>query len=159
GARLYRTGDRARWRNDGNLEFLGRLDQQVKLRGFRIELGEIEAALHLHPLVREAVVVLREDHPGDKRPAAYVVPRPGETLPPATDLRRHLQEKLPEYMVPAVFVPLEALPLTPNGKVDRKALPLPPAQLAAPDGAGALPRTPGEELLAGIWSEVLHVEG
>jgi amino acid adenylation domain-containing protein len=157
GARLYRTGDLARRRADGVLEFLGRADDQVKVRGFRIELGEIEAVLASHPVVREVavVVVVREDQPGDKRLVAYVT---GEAKDLGTaELRRVLEAKLPAYMVPSAFVALETLPLTPNGKVDRKALP-------APDGARSElttfspPRTPTEELLAGIWAEVLRVE-
>lgn len=122
GARLYKTGDLARYLSDGNIEFLGRVDHQVKIRGFRIELGEIEAVLGHHPAVREAVVVATEDLPGEKRLVAYVV---AEQEPPPTigELRRFLRETLPEYMVPAVFVLLEALPLMTNGKIDRRALP------------------------------------
>ena len=150
GGRLYRTGDRARYRPEGELDFLGRLDHQVKVRGFRIELGEIETALLGRPGVRDAVVVAREDVPGDRRLVAYVV---GEV--PVPELRRALGERLPEYMVPSTFVFLEALPQTPNGKVDRKALPKPEG--AAGEGYAA-PRTPVEELLAGIWSSVLGVE-
>src|SRR6185295_9129116 len=156
GARLYRTGDLARWLASGEVEFLGRLDHQVKVRGHRIELGEIEAALAEHPSVRAAVAVVREDAPGDQRLVAYVVAGDG-TAPANGELRRHLRDKLPEYMVPATFVPLDALPLTPNNKVDRRALP-------APETAGGerrayvAPRTLAEELLAGIWAEVLKVE-
>ncbi|HLL53261.1 MAG TPA: amino acid adenylation domain-containing protein, partial [Myxococcaceae bacterium] len=155
GARLYRTGDRARWLPDGRLDFLGRVDEQVKLRGFRIELGEVEAALLRHPAIRQAVVVLRRDA-GDPRLVGYVVPRDGTTVEPA-ELRQHLKALLPEYMVPAAVVWLEALPLTASGKVDRHALP-------TPERTGALareyvaPRTPVEEVLAGLWSEVLGVE-
>ncbi len=168
GARLYRTGDLARWLPSGELEFLGRIDHQVKVRGFRIELGEIETALSAHPALREAVVVAREDGGAgeerlqvEKRLAAYVVPRRGPhaaSLPEASlvqALRAFLAGKLPDYMVPSAIVVLDALPLTPNGKVDRKALPAPAAQ--AVDRGGA-PRTPAEELLAGIWAEVLGRE-
>jgi amino acid adenylation domain-containing protein len=154
GARLYHTGDRARYRADGNLEFLGRLDQQVKVRGFRIELGEIEAVLGSHPGVRDCVVLAREDVAGDRRLVAYVVGG-GARPPGGAELRRHLQSRLPEPMIPSAFVILAALPLTPNGKVDRKALPAPErtgtAGYAAPSG-------PVAELLAGIWAEVLGLE-
>ena len=157
GARMYRTGDRVRHGPDGNLEFLGRADHQVKLRGFRIELGEIEIVLAGHPAVREAVALACENRPGDLRLVAYVVPgeAPG---PSAAELRAHLGERLPEYMLPAGFVLLEALPLSPNGKIDRGAL----ARLAPvesrPEGGRTAPQGPVEELLAGIWSEVLGVE-
>ncbi|HEX8275451.1 MAG TPA: amino acid adenylation domain-containing protein, partial [Longimicrobiaceae bacterium] len=155
GVRLYRTGDRARWRADGTLEFLGRTDQQVKLRGFRIEPGEIEAALEAHPAVREAVVLLREDAPGERRLVGYVVGEPG-AVPTAAELRTHLRERLPEHLVPAAIVALERLPLTPHGKTDRASLPAP--ELAAPAAAHVAPRTPTEELLAGIWADVLRRE-
>src|ERR1700761_2820324 len=128
--RLYKTGDLARWRPDGNLEFLGRIDHQVKIRGFRIELGEIESVLRKHPGLRESVVVVREDRPGDKRLAAYVVRKPEEQVD-ADELRRFAREALPEYMVPPAFIFLDALPLTPNGKVDRKALPAPEQERSA----------------------------
>ncbi len=158
GARLYRTGDKVRWLADGTLEYLGRFDFQVKLRGFRIELGEIEAALEQHPAVRTAVALVREDMPGNPRLVAYVVPEDEPSTRDATgvsilDLRAHLQERLPEYMVPAAFVVLPALPLTPNGKLDRKALPAP--DLTAGGVSSVAPRTPTEELLAGIWSQLL----
>jgi amino acid adenylation domain-containing protein len=155
GARLYRTGDLVRWRPSGELEFLGRLDHQVKVRGFRIELGEIEAALLRHPSVGAAVVVVREDA-GDKRLVAYLVAG-GESGPAAGELRQHLKNLLPDYMVPAAFVVLDAFPLTPSGKVDRRALPAPEAG-AAPASAFAAPRGPLEELVAAIWAEVLRVE-
>ncbi|MBV8201787.1 MAG: AMP-binding protein, partial [Acidobacteria bacterium] len=153
GARLYRTGDRARAYADGNLEFLGRLDQQVKVRGFRIELGEIEVVLGSHPGVRDCVVVVREDAPGDRRLVAYAVLR--APRPRVEELRDHLAARLPEFMIPAAFVILEALPLTPNGKLDRQALPAP----ARAGAAGYVaPADPIEELLAGIWAEILGLE-
>jgi amino acid adenylation domain-containing protein len=156
GARLYRTGDLARYLPDGNVEYLGRIDQQVKIHGFRIEPGEIEAALLESPGVAQALVLAREDEPGDKRLVAYVVAVSGAQLEPEA-LRAQLRQKLPEYMVPTVFMVLEGLPLTPNGKVNRKALP-------APDGsrqsakAYVAPRTGFESKLAAIWVEVLKVE-
>ncbi|HEX7241304.1 MAG TPA: amino acid adenylation domain-containing protein, partial [Longimicrobiaceae bacterium] len=155
GGRMYRTGDRARWTADGELEYLGRADSQVKVRGFRIELGEIEAALRTHPAVREAVAVVREDAAGDRRIAAYVVADGGEAVS-ATELRAHLGARLPEYMVPGAFVALEQLPLTPNGKLDRLALPAPGERA----GAGAeyvAPRTPTEEAVAAAWAETLGI--
>ena len=156
GARLYKTGDLARYRADGALEFLGRADTQVKLRGFRIELGEIETALAAHQAVREAVVAVREDAPGDQRLVAYVVPAGAETPTPAA-LRAFLQATLPDYMLPSAVVTLPALPLTPSGKVDRRALPAP--DLGEPEGGASLaPRTPVEEVLAGIWADVLGRE-
>ncbi len=154
GERMYRTGDLARWLPDGSIEYLGRIDQQVKIRGFRIELGEIETQLAAQAGVREAVVLAREDIPGDTRLVAYVVPQADSELE-ATTLRTQLQRQLPEYMVPAHFVVLEALPLTPNGKLDRKALPAP--ELTASRQYVA-PRTPAEAALASLWAEVLHVE-
>jgi amino acid adenylation domain-containing protein len=156
-ARMYKTGDLARYRPDGNIEFLGRADHQVKIRGFRIELGEIEAVLGQHPAVREAVVLAREDAPGEKRLVAYVVAE-REPLPTTTDLRNFLKEKLPEYMVPAVFVLLDALPLMPNGKIDRRALPSPDRSRPELDKAFVAPRTPTEELLAEIWAQLLDLE-
>ncbi|HVT17882.1 MAG TPA: amino acid adenylation domain-containing protein [Thermoanaerobaculia bacterium] len=152
GGRLYRTGDRARHRADGTLEFLGRLDQQIKIRGFRIELGEIEAALGEHPAVGEAVVVVRAESGGGRRLVAYVVARPG-AAPTAAALRDHLRERLPDYMVPQDFVALARLPVTANGKLDRQALPAP--QPPEPEAGHAAARTPTEELLIGIWGEVL----
>ncbi|PTL74939.1 non-ribosomal peptide synthetase, partial [Vitiosangium sp. GDMCC 1.1324] len=155
GARLYRTGDRVRWLPDGTLDFLGRIDFQVKVRGFRIELGEIEATLSRLPSVREVVVVVREDSPGNQRLVAYLSARPGHSLE-VDALRSHLSQHLPEYMVPSAFLVLEALPLTPNGKVDRKALP-------APSGSDdsrsyAPPRTRTEELLCGLFARLLRLE-
>jgi aspartate racemase len=156
GARLYRTGDLVRYLPDGNLEFLGRIDTQVKVRGYRIELGEIEAVLLSHPAVRSAVVVAREEEARDKRLVAYVV---GETESVAViELRAYLKEKLPEYMMPSAFVMLDALPLTANGKVDRRALPAPERGRAEGGNEYVAPRTPVEEMVAGIWSEVLGVE-
>ncbi len=157
GARLYRTGDLARYLPDGNLEFLGRADHQVKIRGYRIELEEIESVLGQHPAVREAVVIAQEEAPGDKRLVAYLVNAPGHQ-PTASDLRGFLQEKLPAYMVPAVFVPLESLPLLSNGKVDRRALPEPGRTRPDLEKAYVAPRTPAEDLLAEIWAHVLGVE-
>jgi acyl-coenzyme A synthetase/AMP-(fatty) acid ligase/aryl carrier-like protein len=151
GARLYRTGDRARYGADGNLEFLGRVDQQVKVRGYRIELEEIEAALARHPGVREAVVTVRDDVGGDKRLVGYVVPS-GQPAPTASQLRSALQQRLPEYMVPWTFVVLDSLPLTANGKVDRKALPAP--KVASSEGYVA-PRNELERVIAAAWKEIL----
>ncbi len=157
GARLYKTGDLARYLPDGNIEFLGRTDHQVKVHGFRIELGEIETVLEQHPAVREAVILAREDAPGDKRLVAYIVAREEQTLD-INDLRRFLAEKLPNYMLPSAFVPLEALPLTPNGKVDRRVLPAPAESSPSLKNEFVPPRTTGEELLAGIWGQVLGIE-
>ncbi|HYO12971.1 MAG TPA: amino acid adenylation domain-containing protein, partial [Thermoanaerobaculia bacterium] len=152
GSRLYRSGDLARYLPDGDLEYLGRIDHQVKIRGFRVELGEIESALAARPSIREAVVLARE-HGTEKRLVAYLVPAADEN-PSAAELREHLRRTLPEHMVPAAFVILPALPLTPNGKVDRRALPAP--EIEAERGYVA-PRTPVEELLAGLWAELLGV--
>ncbi|MBI2998696.1 MAG: AMP-binding protein [Deltaproteobacteria bacterium] len=181
GARLYKTGDLARYLPDGNIEFIGRIDHQVKIRGFRIELGEIESVLDEHPAVRESVVIAREDAPGDpsaplragpsaplrtgpsaplrtgKRLVAYVVPsgRPG---PSVGKLREFLKERLPEYMIPSVFMFLEALPLLPNGKVDRRVLPAPDQSRPELENPFIAPRTPVEAALARIWAGVLKLE-
>jgi len=157
GARLYKTGDLARYLPDGNIEFLGRIDNQIKIRGYRIELGEIESVLSQHPSVREVVVLAREDTPGDKRLVTYVVSQQGESLE-AAELRKFLKQKLPEYMIPSVFVVLDALPLTPNGKVDRRALPAPDQSRPELEQWYQAPRTPMEEILAKIWAEVLKLE-
>ncbi|WP_164021919.1 condensation domain-containing protein, partial [Pyxidicoccus trucidator] len=155
GARMYRTGDLVRRKADSQLEYLGRTDFQVKVRGFRIELGEIETALRLHPAVQQALVMARQDSPGDKRLVAYFTTH-GQA-PDAASLRSFLKEKLPDYMVPSAFMPLDAFPLTPNGKMDRKALPAPDASLLSASVYVA-PRTPTEERLASLWAEVLRVE-
>ncbi|MBZ4422889.1 non-ribosomal peptide synthetase, partial [Myxococcus sp. RHSTA-1-4] len=157
GARLYRTGDKARWRRDGTLEYLGRGDTQVKIRGHRIEPGEVEAALLAQPGVREALVTVREDAPGDKRLVAYAVPREGKTLD-GSEVRAALEQRLPRFLVPQAVVVLERLPLLPNGKVDRKALPAPEAVSVPRREAYVAPRTPVEQMLAGFWAEVLRLE-
>jgi amino acid adenylation domain-containing protein len=158
GGRLYRTGDQARWRPDGNLEFLGRIDHQVKVRGFRIELGEVEWALARHPGVRDAVVATRPDPTGEMSLAAYFVPRDG-TDPPATpELRGWLQHELPVYMIPSNFVRLNTLPLTPNGKVDRQSLPKAAPSRLSPTVGVMAPRDPIEQAVAEIWTELLGGE-
>ena len=157
GARLYKTGDLAYYRPDGNLLFLGRTDHQVKIRGFRIELDEIEAVLGQHPVVQETVVMAREDAPGERLLVAYVVAKQ-PAAPPISELRSFLQEKVPDYMVPSVFVFLDSLPLTPNGKVDRRALPMPDTSEPPLEETFVAPRTDDEEVLANIWGEVLGLE-
>jgi len=154
--RLYRTGDRARYRSDGQIEYLGRLDDQVKIRGYRIEIGEIEEALTRHLEVRACAVVARQEEAGDKRLVGYVVKREG-TSPSVTQLREFLKKTLPDYMIPSTFVFLEVLPLTPSGKVDRKALPAPEGRPEL-EGIFVAPRDPIEEVLAGMWEQVLGVE-
>ena len=157
GTRLYKTGDLARYLPNGNIEYLGRIDHQVKIRGFRIELGEIEAILSQHPSVKQILVIDREDLPGDKRLVAYIV-HDQEQVPKVSELRCLLKEKLPDYMVPSAFVMLEAMPLTPNGKVNRKALPAPDTIRPDLEKPFVSPRTPVEEVLAGIWSEILRLK-
>jgi amino acid adenylation domain-containing protein/non-ribosomal peptide synthase protein (TIGR01720 family) len=157
GARLYRTGDRVRYLADGQVEFLGRADEQVKLRGFRIEPGEVEAALAHHPVVREAAVLVREDSPGQPRLVAYVVPTEGRSVEPA-ELRAALKERLPEYLVPSAFVSLPALPLTSSGKVDRKSLPAPEGVRPDTGTPFVAPRSELEQQLAAMWAELLGVE-
>ncbi|NEU77732.1 amino acid adenylation domain-containing protein [Nostoc sp. UIC10630] len=156
GERLYKTGDLARYRPDGVLEFLGRIDDQVKIRGFRIELAEIQSVILEHSGVKEAAVIAREDVPGNKRLAAYIVWN-AESPSSIDVLQSFVSEKLPDYMVPSVFVPLKALPLTNNGKVDSKALPA-PEEVRAESGTFVAPTTPTEKLLADIWTKVLRVE-
>ncbi len=175
GNRLYRTGDLCRYHPDGRLEFLGRIDHQVKLRGYRIEPGEIEAALRQHPQVREALVALREDVPGDRRLVAYLVPDQEQRTKNkeqtseeshsqfsilnsqfSGELRQFLRARLPDYMIPVAFVLIEALPLSPSGKVNRRALPA-PADPSAPNAAFQAPRSAVEQTVAGVWREVLQV--
>lgn len=157
GARLYKTGDLARFLPDGNIEFLGRIDYQVKIRGFRIELGEIEAILGQHPALTQTLVIAREDVPGDKQLVAYIVANPEQILS-QVELRRFLQGRLPDYMVPASFVFLDNLPLNPNGKIDRRALPAPHISDLGLSTNFVAPQNATEEVLASIWVKVLRLE-
>lgn len=165
---LYKTGDLGRWlpalkdtaSHNGNIEFLGRIDHQVKIRGFRIELGEIEAIITQNPWIKSAVVIVREDIPGDKRLIAYLVPESKNNLPHQLSkiLRNFLKEKLPEYSIPSAFILLETLPLTPSGKVDRRGLPAPDSSPEKRSQTDIAPRTPVEEVIAGVWTQVLKRE-
>ncbi len=157
-ARMYMTGDLGRWRADGMIEYLGRNDHQVKIRGFRVELGEIEAQVMRHERVKQAVVIAREDAPGEKRLVAYVVAANEIDPPEGDDLREHLKADLPAYMVPSGFVVLKSLPLTPNGKLDRNALPAPELRDCHASREYVAPQGEVEEILAGIWHELLKVE-
>ena len=156
GARMYKTGDLVRYHADGTIEFLGRLDHQVKLRGFRIELGEIETAIARYPGVREAVVIVREDIPGDKRLVAYVTS--DQQALTVSAVREALTGKLPNYMLPSAVVRMDAMPLTPNGKIDRKVLPAPDTARTARQREYVAPRTEQEKTLVAIWAEVLHLD-
>ncbi|MFD9320337.1 amino acid adenylation domain-containing protein [Streptomyces sp. NPDC060053] len=155
GGRMYRTGDLVRWNDRGELVFLGRADDQIKIRGFRVEPGEIEAALARHPAVAQCCVVAREDAPGVKRLTAYLVPPPGVHAPTAAELRAHLASSLADYQVPAAFMTLPGLPLTRNGKIDRRALPAP---AVTADAAGRAPAGPREELLCALFGEILGLD-
>jgi amino acid adenylation domain-containing protein len=157
GARLYKTGDLARWLPDGNIEFIGRRDHQVKIRGFRVEPGEVEAALARYAAVRESVVMVSTDRSGSNRLIAYVVFH-NQAAPPIAELRRFLRERLPEYMVPSVFIPINAIPLTPSGKLDRAALPK-PEQISLDSGVPYVaPRSKIEEIISTVWQEVLDLK-
>ena len=154
---MYRTGDRGRYQADGQIQYLGRADQQIKLRGFRIELGEIEIALTDHPAVQECAVVIKEDGANDKHLLAYVT-GDGEAPLDVTELRNYLKQKVPHYMLPSAFIVLPALPLTSNGKVDRKALLAQDLERVQPEDTFVAPRTEEEKFLVGIWSEILGIE-
>jgi amino acid adenylation domain-containing protein len=157
GSRLYKTGDLVRQLPDGNIEFLGRIDNQIKLRGFRIEMGEVESVISQYPDVGEVTVMLREDVPNDKRLVAYIVPRQGQE-PAVSQLRTFLKERIPDYMVPSLFIFLDSLPLTSNGKINKRALPAP--QGLRPDIAAdyVAPQTPVEQVIASIWQRLLQIE-
>ena len=155
--RLYKTGDLARYLPNGNIEYLGRIDYQVKIRGFRIELGEIEAVLLQHPAIREAVIIAREEANGERRLVAYFVACSAE-IPTTSDLRQYLAKKLPEYEIPAVFMPLESLPLSANGKVDRRQLPAPMGDRLLSQVTYVVPKTELQQKIAVIWQEILGVE-
>jgi hypothetical protein len=155
--RLYRTGDLGHYLPDGSVAYAGRRDRQVKIRGFRVELEEIETVLRRHPDVRESVVLCREDRPGEESLVAYLV-ADRQPPPSISGLRHFLSQQLPEYLVPAAFVTLDALPLTPNGKLDHQALPAPAGGRPDLESAFVAPRTPVEELLAEIWAELLGME-
>jgi amino acid adenylation domain-containing protein len=157
GGRLYKSGDKGRYLPNGDIEYLGRIDHQLKIRGFRIEPGEIEAALEEHPAVRQALVVIREDRSGETHLVAYIVPKQEQTCA-INELRSHLRQKLPDYMVPSAFMVLGRLPMTPNGKLDRKALPPPNWGRLESEASYLAPITPVEQLMADIWGEVLRIE-
>jgi amino acid adenylation domain-containing protein len=159
GARLYRTGDLASFLPDGNLQFLGRIGQQIKIRGYRIEPGEIEAVLRRHPAVQETVVQARKDIPGEQRLVAYIVGAHASQSPSSVELRQHLQTYLPAYMIPAHFVLLDKLPLTDHGKIDLRSLPAPDASERGRDNPSSPPQTLVEAVLTAIWSDILHLEG
>jgi acyl carrier protein len=156
-SRLYRTGDLVRYRPNGQIEFLGRMDHQVKVRGFRIELGEIETLLEQHPAITHSVVIVREDTPGDQRLVAYNVGEETAVSSP-TELHNSLQQNLPHYMIPNRFIWLDTLPLTPNGKVNRRALPAPDAVRPELEIIYVAPRNPIEEMVVDVWANILGVE-
>jgi acyl carrier protein len=157
GARLYKSGDLARYLPDGNIEFLGRVDHQVKVRGFRVELGEIESILGRHQAVQAAVATVVDDVHGDRRLVAYVIPKNGSQLE-MDELQHFLRESVPEYMIPSAFTSVEEFPLTPSGKVNRQALPEPTGAEISHREAFVPPRTPLERELASLFSQVLHIE-